>query len=164
MTALALVVAHTRNRVIGRDNGMPWHLPADLRYFRQLTTGHPILMGRRTHTAIGRALPGRRNLVLSRQSGLALPGVECVTDIASALALCADAPLLFVIGGAEVYRQLLPQAHRLYVTEIDVVLEGDAWFPALEAADWIETTRVHHPADAQNAYGLDFVTLERLAP
>ena len=161
MTALAMVVAHTRNRVIGRDNAMPWHLPADPRYFRQLTTGHPILIGRKTHQAIGRPLPGRRNLVLTRQSALVLPGVECVTDIAAALALCGDLPLLFVIGGAEVYRQLLPRAQRLYVTEIDADIEGDAWFPALADGEWTETGRVRREADESNAHALEFVTLER---
>lgn len=161
--ALVLVVAHTRNRVIGRDNGMPWHLPADLRQFRALTTGHPILMGRRTHAAIGRVLPGRRNLVLSRTLQ-SLPGVECVPSVDAALAACAGLPLLFVIGGAEVYAQTLAGADRLHVTEIAADLEGDAWFPALDAGAWHETARIHRPADADNAYALDFVTLERVQP
>ncbi len=167
-TLLALVVAHTRNRVIGRDNGMPWHLPADLAFFRELTTGHPILMGRKTHLAIGRPLPGRRNLVLTRQhpasQTASLDGVELVGSIDAALALVGPAPVLFVIGGAEVYRQLLPLARRLHVTEIAATLAGDAHFPPLAEGRWQEAARVHRAADDRNAYDLDFVTLERIEP
>ena len=161
MTRLALVVAYTRNRVIGRDNAMPWHLPADLRHFRALTLGHPILMGRKTHLAIGRPLPGRRNLVLSRQPGLSLAGVEPVASLAQALAACGDAEWLYVVGGAEIYQLTLPQAQRLHVTEIDADLEGDTWFPRIDMALWRETASVLRPADADNAYALRFVTLER---
>ena len=161
MTRLALVVAHTRNRVIGRDNAMPWHLPADLRQFRTLTLGHPILMGRKTHLAIGRPLPGRRNLVLSRQPAGELSGAEQVGSLDEALAACSDAEWLFVVGGAEVYRLALPRAERLYVTEIDAEVEGDTWFPAIDPAEWIETASVLRPADADNPYPLRFVTLQR---
>lgn len=161
VTRIALVVAHTRNRVIGRDNDMPWHLPADLRHFRALTLGHPILMGRRTHLAIGRPLPGRRNLVLSRQADLALPGVERVGSLDEALARCAGEPWLYVVGGAEVYRLALPRAERLHLTEIDAELEGDAWFPQIDAADWQETARGRHLADSDNRFDLHFRTLDR---
>ena len=160
-TELALVVAHTRNRVIGLDNAMPWHLPADLQYFRRLTTGHPILMGRRTHEAIGRPLPGRRNLVLSRTAGCAAAGIEWVSSVDEALALCADAATLFVIGGAEVYLQLLPRAARLHVTEIDAELSGDTFFPPLPDGEWEEVARHTYEADASNVHTLHFVTLQR---
>ncbi len=164
MTRLAVVVAHTRNRVIGRDNAMPWHLPADLRQFRALTLGHPILMGRKTHQAIGRPLPGRRNLVLTRQPAQGLTGVEVVASLDQALAACADSEWLFVIGGAELYRLALPRAERLHVTEIDAEIAGDTWFPPLNAGDWRESSSALRPADADNAYALRFVTLERRDP
>jgi dihydrofolate reductase len=163
MTRIALVVAHTSNRVIGRDNAMPWHLPADLQHFRALTFGHPILMGRRTHLAIGRPLPGRRNLVLTRQTDLALPGVDCVSSITAAVARCGNAPWLFVIGGAEIYALTLPLAERLHVTEIGTELAGDAYFPPLDPAAWAETASNDRPADAANIWPLRFVTLERRA-
>ena len=161
MTQLALVVAHTRNRVIGLDNAMPWHLPADLRHFRALTLGHPILMGRRTHLAIGRPLPGRRNLVLTRQTGLDLPGVEMVSTLDEALARCLDAEWVYVVGGSEIYQLALPRAARLHLTEIDAELAGDTWFPALTPGEWVEQDSVLRPADADNPYALRFVTLQR---
>lgn len=161
MTRIALVVAHTRNRVIGRDNTMPWNLPADLRRFRALTMGHPILMGRRTHQAIGRPLPGRRNLVLTRQPEFAVPGVETVGSLEHALAVCQEAPWLYVIGGGEVYAQALPLAERLHLTEIAADIDGDACFPEIDHAQWLELSSEEHPADTANAYALRFLTLDR---
>jgi dihydrofolate reductase len=164
MTQLALVVAHTRNRVIGRDNAMPWHLPADLRHFRELTWGQPILMGRRTHQAIGRVLPGRRNLVLSHRAAELLPGAEWVESLSQALAHSSDAAWVYVVGGAEIYRLALPLAARLHVTEIALECAGDAYFPPLDAQQWRETARLARPADVDNAHALSFVTLERISP
>ena len=161
MTGIAVVVAHARNCVIGRNNAMPWHLPADLRHFRELTWGHPILMGRGTHEAIGRVLPGRRTLVLTRQAGLEIAGCECVQSLAQGIEACAGAPWLFVIGGAAVYQIALPHAMRLHVTEIHADIEGDTLFPPLDLAAWRELDRVERPADATNAHALSFVTLER---
>lgn len=132
-----------RNRVIGAGNALPWHLPEDLRHFKALTLGKPVVMGRKTHDSIGRPLPGRPNLVVSRRSGYAPAGVTVYPDLQSALAravdhardLCTDA--VMVIGGAEIYCQALPLARRIYLTEVDAAPQGDAWFPPL-GSDWTE--------------------------
>lgn len=161
--ALALVVATARNGVIGRGNALPWHLPEDLKHFKALTIGKPILMGRRTCEAIGRPLPGRDNLVLTRERSWQAPGVTAVHSLAEALARAASAPELMVIGGAEVYRMTLPLAQRIYLTEILADVEGDTLFPPLVAAEWRELQSSVYPADARNAYGMRFVTLARQA-
>jgi dihydrofolate reductase len=133
---IALVVAHSRNRVIGRDGGLPWRLPGDMRHFRELTTGHTVLMGRRTYESLPdsfRPLPGRRNLVLSTNPAYRAEGAEVFSDLASALEACAGE--CFVIGGAQTYEESLPLAGRLHATEIDAEIEGDVHFPAI-GADW----------------------------
>jgi dihydrofolate reductase len=133
---ITLVVARARNGVIGRDNTLPWHLPEDLQHFRATTLGHPILMGRRTFDSIGRALPGRRTLVLTADPAWSRPGCERVGSLDDALRLTADAPELFVVGGARVYADALPRADRLLVTEVDLEVEGDTFFPAIDPARW----------------------------
>ena len=160
---LELVAAVARNGVIGRGNALPWHLPEDLRYFKRLTLGQPILMGRRTWASIGRPLPGRQNLVLTRDAAFHAPGASLVHSLAEALAAARPAPALRVIGGAEIYRLSLPEAARLYLTEIDAEVEGDTFFPAWRTGDWQEVAREAHPADATHAFGYAFVTLERRA-
>jgi dihydrofolate reductase len=129
---ISLVVAHSRNRVIGRDGGLPWRLPGDMRHFRELTTGHTVLMGRRTYASLPdsfRPLPGRRNLVLSRDPAYRAEGAEVFGDLATALAACGGE--CFVIGGAQTYEESLPLAARLHATEIDAEIEGDVFFPAI---------------------------------
>jgi dihydrofolate reductase len=159
---ITLVAAVADNGVIGAGGRLPWHLPDDLRHFKQLTLGHPVLMGRRTLAAIGRALPGRRNLVLTR-GGSALPaGAEAVASLDEALARCAGAAELFVIGGAEVYRLALPRATRVQLTRVHARPDGDAWFPALEPRLWRELTRSEHPSDARHSHAMTFQTLERV--
>jgi dihydrofolate reductase len=158
---IALVVAVAENGVIGRGGALPWHLPDDLKFFKSVTLGKPVLMGRRTFESIGRPLPGRRNLVLTRSSP-ALPGeVEAVGSIDAALALVADAAELCVIGGAALYAEALPRAQRLYLTRVHGEFEGDVYFPPWIAADWRELERREHPADAHHAYAMSFLTLER---
>lgn len=152
-----------RNRVIGAGNRMPWHLPADLKHFRALTMGKPIVMGRKTFESIGgKPLPGRLNIVLTRDPGLKAEGVRVVTSIAEALGAAGGAEELMVIGGAEVYRQFLALAQRVHLTEIDATFDGDAYFPQLPAAQWREADRQTVPADERNAYTMDFVVYERL--
>ena len=163
MTRLALVAAVAANGVIGRGQALPWHLPEDLRRFKALTLGKPILMGRRTLDSIGRALPGRRNLVLTRSSSLAVPGVEVVDSLAAALERCAADPQLCVIGGAELYRLTLAQANELYLTRVHAEVAGDTYFPELEPGQWREVSRSEWPADERNAYPMSFLHLERLA-
>jgi dihydrofolate reductase len=155
------VVAAARNGVIGRGSALPWHLPADLRHFKALTLGKPILMGRRTFAAIGRPLPGRDNLVLTRDPGWHAEGVRAVHSLAEALELSAGAPELMVIGGAEVYRLALPLARHIYLTEVQAEVAGDTLFPALAPREWRETASRTLPADERHAYPMRFVTLVR---
>lgn len=158
---LSLIAAMGRNRVIGLDNRMPWHLPADLAHFKRTTMGKPVLMGRRTHESIGFALPGRLNLVLSRDPGYRAEGCTTVTSIDAALAAAGAVDELMVIGGAQLYAALLDRADRLYLTEIDAEFDGDAHFPAWAANDWRTVSTESHPADARNPHPYRFVTLER---
>jgi dihydrofolate reductase len=158
---LVLVAALARNGVIGRHGALPWQLPDDLRRFKALTLGKPILMGRRTCESIGRALPGRRNLVLTRQPAVDVPGVEVVPTVDEALARCAGDPELCVIGGAEIYRATLPVADALELTEVLAEVEGDVLFPGYERSAWREVAREHHRADERHAYEMDFVRYER---
>ncbi len=157
---IALVVATADNGVIGRGGTLPWYLPDDLRHFKAVTLGKPILMGRRTLESIGRALPGRRNLVLThRDTGLP-DGVEIVSSIEAALRLVSEAGELCVIGGSTVYAQALPLASRLYLTRVHAAVPGDVSFEWNEH-DWLEIERREHPADARHAYAMSFITLER---
>jgi dihydrofolate reductase len=154
---LCLIAALAQNRVIGRDNQMPWHLPADLKHFKALTLGKPIIMGRKTWDSLGRPLPGRLNLVVSRQPGLALEGAEVFPSLDAALVRAEawareqGADELMLIGGAQLYTQALEQADRLYLTRVELCPEGDAWFPAFNQADWQRETLEQHPASADTA-------------
>jgi dihydrofolate reductase len=157
------VVAVADNGVIGRAGRLPWHLPDDLRHFKAVTLGKPLLMGRRTFESIGRALPGRRNLVLSHQVPAAAPvaGVEYVGSFEQARVLTAEATELCVIGGAALYALALPRAARLYLTAVHASPEGDTWFPMAELRGWREIARREHPADERHAHAMSFLTLER---
>jgi dihydrofolate reductase len=160
---IALVAALDRNRAIGRGGAMPWHLPDDLRRFKALTLGKPVLMGRRTALAIGRALPGRTNLVLTRVDAAPFPGQEVVHSLGEAIDRAREAGELAVIGGGEVYALALPHATHLNLTCIDTVTEGaDTHFPAFDRGEWRELARKHHAADARHAYAMDFVDYARI--
>lgn len=158
---VCLVAAVARNSIIGAGGKLPWHLPEDLRQFKQLTLGRPIIMGRRTWDSLGRPLPGRRNIVVTRQAGFGAPGAEVAASVADAVARCAGEALVFVIGGSELYAAALPIADRLVLTEIDRDYEGDTRFPAWDRAAWRVASREAHTA----ASGLRFevVTYERAA-
>jgi dihydrofolate reductase len=158
MTArITLIAALDRNFAIGRDGAMPWHLPDDLKRFKQLTLGKPVLMGRKTALAIGRSLPGRRNLVLTRSAIAPFEGQEVVASLGAARAQARDGELM-VIGGAEVYSLALPLAAHLHLTWVDTVADGaDAFFPRFDAARWLEIERVTHPADPRHEYSFTFV-------
>ncbi len=162
---LTLVAAMTEDRVIGRGNGLPWHLPEDLRHFRRLTTGHPVIMGRRTWESVGTPLPGRRNIVVTRRPSYAAAGVEVVPSLAEALGLVRGEPEAFVVGGAELYRAALPLADRIHLTVIHTRdVPGDVHFPAFEGPDWELTAERHHPADPRHAWPLSFRRYERRRP
>lgn len=149
---LSLIVAVAKNGVIGHNNSMPWHLPEDLKHFRALTTGHHIIMGRKTYESLGRLLPGRTTVIVTRNQDYKLEGALIAHSLASAVALCAGDAEAFVIGGAELYQQALDFVDKLYVTEVDLTPVGDAYFPPIEAAQWQEISR-----DAQTStQGLSF--------
>ena len=155
-----LIVAWDRGRVIGRGGTLPWHLPEDLRRFRRITMGHPIVMGRRTWESIGRALPGRCNIVVTRNPDWSASGCERATSLGHALALCEGGPEVFVIGGVRLFTEALPLAQRLFVTEIDANFGGDTYFPPMQTAAWRETAREHLVPVPDRPFGVDFVTLE----
>jgi len=152
-----------RNRVIGVDGGMPWHLPADLKHFKAVTMNHPIVMGRRTFESIGKALPGRRNIVLSRSLARAPDGCELVASLKDALEGLESGPIM-VIGGGELYRAALPHAARMELTLVDAATEGDTYFPPWSHADWRLDAMRRRPADAANPHALVFCSLSRIQP
>lgn len=154
MTRVSLIAAVARNGVIGSDNAMPWHLPEDFAFFKRTTMGHPLVMGRRTFDSIGRVLPGRRTIVVSRRRDWTHASVEVAHSLEEALALAGPADEVFVAGGGQVYEQAMPYAHRLLVTEVDAEPEGDVRFPTVDPAQWHETSR--EPRE-----GFTWVTYER---
>jgi len=158
---ITLVAAMARNRVIGRDNALPWHLPADLAHFKRLTLDKPIVMGRRTWESLPGLLPRRRHIVISSDPGYRADGCEVVTSPAAALAAAGNAPEVMVVGGASIYAALLPRATHLALTLVDADVPGDVQFPAWSPGAWRELERVHRPADERNTYALDFLLLER---
>ncbi len=158
MPQISLIVAYASNRVIGRDNTLPWRLPGDLAHFKRTTLGKPIVMGRKTWESLGRPLPGRHNVVITRDEAYAATGATVVTSLDAALAACADAQDVFVIGGEAIFALALPHADRLIATEIQADVEGDTWFPPLPAG-WRETAR--EPQPEENGLTYDFVTYVR---
>lgn len=158
---ISLIAAVSRNGVIGIRNSLPWHLPADLRYFKQLTLGHAIVMGRKTFDSIGRPLPGRTNIVISREACQTPPGTEAVSSIDAAIAKCDGTNEVFFIGGGEIFQQTMGLAQRLYLTEIDAdIPDGDAWFPEYDKTAWTEIRRESH-YDEASLCAFDFVRYER---
>jgi dihydrofolate reductase len=159
---ISLVVAMARNHVIGRDNALPWRLPEDLKHFKATTLGKPVLMGRKTFESIGKPLPGRTNLVLTRATGWKADGAVVAHSVDEALASVANSTEVAVIGGAEVFQLLLPKASRIYLTRIHADIPGDTVFPPLDLSQWREVDRRELAADERNAYDMTFVTLERV--
>ena len=153
--SIAIIAAMASNRVIGKRGALPWRLPEDLKRFKELTTGHPVIMGRKTFESIvavlGKTLPNRRSIVVTRSARYASPGCEVATSLAGAILLVGEQQA-FVIGGAEIYAQALPLADNMYLTEIDARFEGDAWFPEFDRSEWIETARESRVSAAQLAY------------
>ncbi|BCO32800.1 dihydrofolate reductase [Thiohalobacter sp. COW1] len=158
---IAFVVAMDRNRLIGSRNGLPWHLPADLAHFKRVTLGKPIIMGRRTHESIGRALPGRQNIVVSRNPAYRAAGCDVVDSFDAALEAADAAAEVMVIGGAELFALTLERAGRIYLTVIEHDFEGDTWLPEWDPTDWVEVSREAHAPDDRNPYPYRFVQLER---
>lgn len=159
---ISLIVAASTNNVIGADGELPWHLPEDLRHFKAITMGKPMIMGRATWDAIGRALPGRRSIVLTRQQDFSAKDCEVVPDVEAALAAAGAADEVMVIGGGEIYREFLPMADRIYLTRVQVESEGDTLFPELEMSEWDVVAVAEYPPGDEREIGFDLETLERV--
>ncbi len=165
---LAVIVAQATNRVIGRGNKLPWHLPEDLQYFKKVTLGKPIIMGRKTYESIGRPLPGRTNIVVTRDTDYARPGIEVVHSLGDAVTLAGSLCEIngvdeaMLIGGAELYAQAMPLAERLYLTQVHASVEGDAYFPVFNRQAWRELGREDYPASGCNPFDYSFIVLERV--
>ena len=157
---LSLIVAYALNRVIGRDNTLPWKLPSDLAHFKRTTLGHPVIMGRKTWESLGRPLPGRRNIVISRNPQYEAAGAQCVTSLALAIDAVQDAEQAFVIGGAQIYQEALPFAQYVIATEIQENVAGDAFFASLDKQCWSETSRTHYPPE--NGLSFDVVQYAKI--
>jgi dihydrofolate reductase len=160
---LTLIVAVADNGVIGREGGLPWRLSEDLRRFKQRTLGRPVVMGRKTWESLGKPLPGRTNIVITRRGNyqVDVSGVIVARDLDAAIAAAGDVDEVMIIGGAEIYALALPRANLVELTQVHAIVEGDTVFPALPSADWKEISRTDHPADERNQYPTSFVTLQR---
>jgi len=162
MTILSLIVAHANNRIIGKDNDMPWHLPADLAYFKKTTLGKPVVMGRKTFESIGRPLPGRQNIVISRDVNYNAEGIDTVTSVEQALTKAGDVAEVMVIGGGAIYGHCLHAADRLYITHIDAEIDGDTKFPDYDKEnDWSLLSSELYVKDEKNAFDLNFCIYQR---
>nr|WP_236839517.1 type 3 dihydrofolate reductase [Beggiatoa leptomitoformis] len=159
---ISVIVAMNPQRIIGFNNKMPWHLPADLSYFRRITMGKPMVMGRKTYESIGKPLPGRQTIILSHQLDLHVEGCQVIHSLAEVLHVLHDYPELMVIGGGSVYATLLPYAQRLYLTIIEGEFVGDTYFPDYKPENWQVTQRETHAADAKNPFNYTFLVLERV--
>jgi len=158
---LSIVVALDDNRLIGKDNRLPWYLPADLAFFKKITTGNSILMGRKTYDSIGRPLPNRRNIVITRNSEISIKGCEIVNSIEKALSITKDEEEVMVIGGANLFEQLLPVVSRLYITHIEGEFEGGTYFPDYDESEWLVVSRESHQPDEKNKYAYQFSIMDR---
>lgn len=158
---VSLIVAMAKSRVIGINNTLPWHLPPDLKHFKELTMGHHIVMGRKTYESIGKPLPGRTSVVVTRNTGYAVPGVLVVNSLPAAIQACDDDDEIFVIGGAELYQQAITLADRIYLTEIDADIHGDAHFPEFNRDEWHEISRDMHSQREPQPLDYNFVIYQR---
>ncbi len=159
---ISIIVAMSRNRVIGADNAIPWHLPEELKRFKRITLGHHIIMGRKTWDSIGRPLPGRTTVIVTRQRGYSASGAIIAHSLDEAIAACGDDSEIFVIGGAELYAQALPRAGRLYLTTVDAEIAGDTVMPGFDAAEWREVSSESSAADERHQYSFRCAVYERV--
>lgn len=161
---ISLIAAMSENRVIGRDGGLPWHLPADLKHFQQTTMGHPVIMGRRTFESLGRPLPGRTNIIVTRNPDYELDDAIVVRSLDEAIQAAEDddPEEIFILGGEEIFRQALPRAQRMYLTLVQAEFDGDVMFPEFNAGEWRTVEQREHPADEKNKYACTFQTIERM--
>lgn len=158
---LSILAAKAENNVIGKDNQLIWHLPADLKHFRELTTGGTVIMGRKTFESIGKALPNRENIVVTRQKDYIAPGCEVVNSLKDAIQISSQEENVFIIGGGEIYRQAMEIAGTLYITEVHEHFSGDTFFPEIDRTVWEETFREDHQSNEKNPFEFSFVTYQR---
>jgi dihydrofolate reductase len=158
---ISAIVAMSENRVIGKDNQLPWHLPADLKHFKEITMGKPILMGRKTYESIGRLLPGRENVIITRNADFKVPGAQVFHSPLAAIAGMRQYPEIMVIGGSELYQVMFPLFNRIYMTLVYANIEGDSYFPEVNLADWKLVSQIEHEADEKNTFDYDFLVWER---
>jgi dihydrofolate reductase len=161
---ISLITAMDNNRLIGKENGLPWKIPADLQFFKKATMSKPIVMGRKTYDSIGRALPGRQNIVITRDNDFVAEGCVIANSLEHAITLAADAEEIMIIGGANIYQQFLTSADRLYLTRVQGEFEGDAWFPEIDFSQWQLTEKEDHRADEKNECDYSFEIYERTKP
>ncbi|WP_437922013.1 dihydrofolate reductase [Sphingobacterium sp. LRF_L2] len=159
---LTQIVAATNNNVIGKDNKMPWHLPDDFKYFKKNTIDHSVIMGRKTFDSLGKALPDRRNIVLTRDQEWAAEDVDVANSIQEILTYCRDEREIFIIGGAKIYEQTLPMSEKVLLTRVDTSIDGDAFYPELPLSEWKLVNSEHHPKDERHAYDFTFEVWERI--
>ena len=158
---VTIVVAISENYAIGKNNQLLWHMPADLKHFKQITSGHTVIMGRKTYDSVGKPLPNRRNIIITRQE-ITIPGCEVVKSVDDALELCTNEEEVFIVGGAEIYKLAMPKTARIYLTIIHHSFEADTLFPEIDYMEWKEVSREDHPADEKHKYSYSFITLERI--
>jgi dihydrofolate reductase len=158
---ITIVVAIASNNAIGKNNQLLWHLPNDLKHFKDITTGHTVIMGRKTFDSVGKPLPRRRNIIITRQN-LLIDGCEVVHSLDAAMAICKNGEEVMIIGGAEIYREALPLTNRIYLTIVHQDFGGDTFFPEIDYTKWKETAREEHQPDEKHLYAYSFVTLETL--
>ena len=158
---ISIIVAASTNNVIGNSGGLPWRLPEDLKRFKQITMGKPMIMGRATWDSIGRPLPGRQNIIVTRQSGFAAEGCDVANSPDQALEMAGDVAEVMIIGGGKIYDQFLTRTDRIYLTRINAEIEGDTFFPALNRADWKEIEREEYPASPEREHAFAIITLEK---
>jgi len=157
---ISIIVAIGENNAIGKNNQLLWHMPADLRHFKNKTAGHTIIMGRKTFDSVGKPLPNRRNIIVTRQN-ITIPGCEVVKSIDDAIALCKGEDEVFIGGGAEIYREAIDKIDRIYLTIIHKIFDADTFFPEIDFTQWVETEREDHQPDDKNELSYSFITLER---
>jgi dihydrofolate reductase len=158
---VTIVVAIAENYAIGKHNQLLWHMPADLKHFKQITSGHTVIMGRKTYDSVGKPLPNRRNIIITRQD-ITIPGCEVVKSVEEALKLCSNEEEVFIVGGAEIYKLAMYKTDRIYLTIIHHSFDADSFFPEIDYMEWKEVSRDDHPADEKHKYPYSFITLERI--
>ncbi|GAA4907933.1 dihydrofolate reductase [Mucilaginibacter defluvii] len=156
----SIIVAIAQNYAIGKNNQLLWHLPNDLKHFKNTTSGHTVIMGRKTFDSVGKPLPKRRNIVITRQN-ISIEGCEVVNSLERALTICAGEDEVFIVGGAEIYKQAMPVTDKIYLTIVHHDFEGDTFFPEIDYSEWVETARTNYEADEKHAYAYSIFTLEK---